>query len=183
MEYTSTTRRAVTPQRSDRPGTSTSRSARPPHRHTGHLDGKAAVRPGGTLAAERLLHSTTPARAPATYPALLRPSDLTTAEHEAAAVRDVTGTRPTSLSLWSTAVRAEVLIAQGRYEEAAAHLARPAPDPGWGWSGVPRRHRRSRRCPPLGWAPPVPMRHVAEIRIASPGRSVLVSRSPVPVPT
>ncbi|KUN00302.1 hypothetical protein AQI95_35040 [Streptomyces yokosukanensis] len=181
MESTSTTRRAVMPQRSDGPENSTPHPARsshcervvPPHWHTGHL----TIRPGNARAAERLLRSVVPA--PATYPALLHaarvllhngapdrtatwcgklrsqartPSwatafrtlrseallqlgDLITAEHEAAAAQDAMGTRPASLWLWLAAVRGEVLLAQGRYEEAAAHLDRPAPESGW--SGVP----------------------------------------------
>ncbi|GHI10349.1 hypothetical protein AQI88_40510 [Streptomyces cellostaticus] len=188
MEYTSTTRRAVMPQRSDSPGSNTSRSARqthrdrtaPPHWYTAH----PTIRPGDARAAERLLRSNTPA--PATYPALLHAArvllhngapqqtatwcaelhpqartaswaaafrtlraeallqlgDLTTAGEEAAAAQDAIGTRPTSLRLWPTAVRAEVLIAQGRYEEASAHLDQPAPDNGW--AGVPVLRARGR---------------------------------------
>ncbi|MFF9778121.1 hypothetical protein ACF1HJ_31255 [Streptomyces sp. NPDC013978] len=63
--------------------------------------------------------------------ALLQLGDLISAEHEAAAAQDATGTRFTSLSLWPAAVRAEVLIARGRYEEAAVQLDRPAPENSW----------------------------------------------------
>ncbi|MGW2425892.1 hypothetical protein ACWC0C_42865 [Streptomyces sp. NPDC001709] len=188
MEYTSTTRRTVTPQRSDSLGRSTSRPARPPHRdrtvpphwHTGH----PAIRPGDARTAERLLHSTTPA--PGTHPALLHAArvllhngaphrtvawcaklhqraataswaaafrilraeallqlgDLATAGHEAAEAQNAIGRRHTSLHLWSTAVQAEVLMTQGRYDEAAAHLGRPETDPGW--SGVPWLRARGR---------------------------------------
>ncbi|MEV7020211.1 hypothetical protein [Streptomyces sp. NPDC093991] len=76
--------------------------------------------------------------------ALLQLGDLTTAAHEAAAAQDATGTRPTPLSLWPTAVRAEVLIAQGRCEEAAALLDQPKPKPEAGWSGVPWLRARGR---------------------------------------
>ncbi|MFE7839548.1 tetratricopeptide repeat protein [Streptomyces sp. NPDC057474] len=62
--------------------------------------------------------------------ALLQLGDLTAAAHEAAAAHHATGTQDTPLRRWPTAVLAEALIAQGRYEEAAEHLEQPT-DPTW----------------------------------------------------
>jgi tetratricopeptide (TPR) repeat protein len=63
--------------------------------------------------------------------ALLQLGDLAAAEHEAAEAQHAAGPRPTALRLWPTAVRAEALIAQGRYEEAALHLGPPIAEPRW----------------------------------------------------
>lgn len=63
--------------------------------------------------------------------ALLQLGELTAAEDEAAQALDAVGPPPSTLSLWPTAVRAEALIALGRYEEAATHLDSPAPEPLW----------------------------------------------------
>ncbi|MFF3850755.1 hypothetical protein [Streptomyces sp. NPDC002328] len=75
--------------------------------------------------------------------ALLQLGDLAAAGHEAAAAQDATTTRPTPLNLWPTAVHAEILITQGRYEEAATQLDRPPP-PAHTWSALPwlRAHGR-----------------------------------------
>ncbi|MFI8952458.1 hypothetical protein ACIGO6_39025 [Streptomyces sp. NPDC053750] len=74
--------------------------------------------------------------------ALLHLGDLTAAEHEAAEAQHATAPRPTTLLLWPTAVRAQALIAQGRYEEAAAHLGPPAPAPAWPAAPWLRAHGR-----------------------------------------
>jgi tetratricopeptide (TPR) repeat protein len=63
--------------------------------------------------------------------ALLQLGDLTAAEHEAAAAQNATGSQHTHLCLWPTALRAKALMAQGRYEEAAAHLEQSVPEPTW----------------------------------------------------
>lgn len=64
--------------------------------------------------------------------ALLQLGDLAAAAHEAAAAQNATGPRDNQMRLWPTAVLAEALIAQGRYEEASAHLEQPtALEPTW----------------------------------------------------
>ncbi|MFJ8547213.1 tetratricopeptide repeat protein [Streptomyces sp. NPDC093586] len=63
--------------------------------------------------------------------ALLHLGDLASAEREAASAQHAAGARNTSLWLWPTAILAEALIAQGRHEEATAHLGQYAPAPVW----------------------------------------------------
>ncbi|GAA2604990.1 hypothetical protein [Streptomyces lienomycini] len=97
--------------------------------HTGN------PRRSATWCAKLHPHAPTPAWATAFLAlraeALLHLGDLAAAAHEAAEAQRTAGHRPTALRLWPTAVRAEALIALGRHEEAAAHLAPPAPEPSW----------------------------------------------------
>ncbi|MFG2547713.1 hypothetical protein ACGFOM_35335 [Streptomyces sp. NPDC048594] len=76
--------------------------------------------------------------------ALLQLGETVAAEHEAAAAiaREAACARPTGLLPWSTAVLAESLMAQGRHEEAAAHLDRPVAV--ITWSGLPWLRARGR---------------------------------------
>ena len=97
--------------------------------HTGN------PRRAATWCAKLHPHARTPAWATAfralRSEALLHLGDLTAAEHAAAEAEQAAGSRSTALRLWSTAVRAEALIDQGRYEEAAAHLDPDTPEPSW----------------------------------------------------
>ncbi|MEU1852746.1 hypothetical protein ABZ499_26585 [Streptomyces sp. NPDC019990] len=61
--------------------------------------------------------------------ALLHLGDPAAAEREAARAQHTAAGRNTSLWLWPAAVLAEALVAQGRHEEATAHLGRYVPTP------------------------------------------------------
>jgi hypothetical protein len=110
--------------------------------HTGHPHRAAA------WCAKLHPHAPTPAWATAFRAlhaeALLQLGELPAAAHQAARAASCAAAGPRSgdLRLWPAAVRAEALIALGRHEEAAPHLAGPAPRPRW--SAAPWLRARGR---------------------------------------
>jgi hypothetical protein len=81
--------------------------------------------------------------------ALLQLGELAGAECEAGRALEAAGGRPGGLYLWPAAVRAEALIALGRWEEAAAGLGAPVPQARWAavpwWRARGRLHLAAHR--------------------------------------